>query len=57
MVNPEDVLEYCPECDATVVIYSVYESECVYWKCSKCHHIVDFEQNDYDDIVENYPDF
>ena len=47
-MKPEDIMEYCPECDATVIIYPFNESGGVFLKCSNCKKIVDIEQ-DFDD--------
>ena len=57
MVKPEEIMEYCPNCDQTVIIYSVYEADCVFWRCSKCNELIEIDSWSEEQWFENYPDF
>lgn len=46
-----EVTEYCPKCEATVIIIPSYKIGYTHWICSECGYIVDAYPED-DEIGE-----
>ena len=43
---PTDPLDYCPRCDATVLLRAERGPDTVTWRCGECGQIVDTEYDD-----------